>query len=127
MIDQGVKRERLDQGQTQNQSQLNAGTSGRIAGQTHTAAAVALPCAKAQMPEAKAMENPAAMAIHLPSVSAPPCAKAGTANASTAAAPGTTCLAYPLCFSSIVKYRQWVVDTIPCRRPHAERLKISGR
>jgi len=26
-----------------------------------------------------------------------------------------------------MKYRQWVVDVIPCKRPHAERLKTSGQ
>src|SRR5580700_6159243 len=60
---------------------------GRAAGlraKPSAAAAVALPCARAQMPEANAMENPAAIATQLtPLEAASPCAKAGTANEST--------------------------------------------
>src|SRR5271166_2567500 len=57
---------------------------GRAAGlraRLSAAEAVALPCARAQMPEAKAMENPAAIATQLtPPAAASPCASAGTAN-----------------------------------------------
>src|SRR5271154_526513 len=102
---------------------------GRAAGlraRLSAAAAVALPCAKAQMPDAKAMENPAAMATQLTPLSAPPCAKAGTANESTDSTINNL-LSLLIGVSPRMKYRQWVVDVIPCRRPHAERLKTSGQ
>src|SRR5208283_2956197 len=95
---------------------------GRAAGlraRLSAAEAVALPCARAQMPEAKAMENPAAIATQLttpPEV--PPCAKAGTANES-ADSTMNNLLSLPIVFSPRMKYRQLVVDAVPCRRPHA--------
>src|ERR1700722_12254291 len=57
---------------------------GRAAGlraSPSAAAAVALPCARAQIPEANAIENPAAIATQLTDpLDAPPCAKGGTAD-----------------------------------------------
>src|SRR5712671_3080902 len=97
---------------------------GRAAGlraRLSAAEAVALPCAKAQMPEAKAMENPAAIATQLTPPAASPCAKAGTANESTESTINNL-LSLPIVFLLVMKYRQWVVDVIPCRRPHAKRL-----
>jgi hypothetical protein len=97
---------------------------GRAAGlraRLSAAEAVALPCAKAQMPEAKAMENPAAIATQLTPLSPPPCAKAGTAKDSTDNTINNL-LSLLIVFLLVLKYRQWVVDVIPCRRPHAKRL-----
>src|SRR5580704_9357121 len=98
---------------------------GRAAGlraKPSAAAAVALPCARAQMPEAKAMENPAAIATQLtPPAASPPCANTGTAkhnNDSTM----NRLLNLRIVFLLTMNYRQWVVDAVPCRRPHAERL-----
>src|SRR6202167_1196158 len=75
------------------------------------------------MPEANAMENPAAIATQLtPLVAASPCAKAGTANDSTDSTINNL-LNLRIVFFPRMKYRQWVVDAIPCRRPHACGLK----
>src|SRR5258708_9179183 len=96
---------------------------GRAAGlraRLSAAAAVALPCARAQMPEANAMENPAAIATQLTALAGSPCAKAGTANESTESTMNNL-LSLLICVAPRMKYRQWVVDAIPCRRPHAER------
>src|SRR5580692_2484242 len=102
---------------------------GRAAGlraRLSAAEAVALPCAKAQMPEAKAMENPAAMATQLTPLAASPCAKAGTANDSTDSTMNNL-LNLPIVFSPRMKYRQWVVDVIPLQTPSRLRVKTSGQ
>src|SRR4029077_19704549 len=77
------------------------------------------------MPDAKAMENPAAIATQLTPLAASPCANAGTPNESTESAINN--LLNLLIVFLLMKYRQWVVDAIPCRRPHAERLVLSSR
>src|ERR1700688_2454295 len=94
---------------------------GRAAGfraRLSAADAVALPCASAQIPEAKAIENPAAMATQFVPPAASPCAKTGTANDSTDRTMNSL-LNFLICVSPRMKYREWVVDAIPCRRPHA--------
>src|SRR5580704_16065040 len=98
---------------------------GRAAGfraKLSAAAAVALPCASAQMPEANAMENPAAIATQLtPPAASPPCANTGTAKHNSDRTMNRLLSLRIVFFLVIMNYRQWVVDVIPCRRPHAER------
>src|SRR5580693_1933139 len=99
---------------------------GRAAGlraKPSAAAAVALPCARAQMSEANAMENPAAIATQFtpPAAASPPCANTGTAKHNSDRTMNRL-LSLRIVFLLVtMNYRQWVVDVIPCRRPHAER------
>src|SRR5579862_4243548 len=87
---------------------------GRAAGlraSPSAAAAVALPCARAQMPDAKAIENPAAIATQLTSLDAPPCANAGTANES-ADSTMNSLLNVRMCFSSYeIAARRWLTSS----------------
>src|SRR5215467_7560570 len=56
---------------------------GRAAGfraSASAAAAVALPCPSAQIPDANAIENPAAIGTQFVAALSPPCANAGTAK-----------------------------------------------
>src|SRR5579864_3480719 len=97
---------------------------GRAAGlraKPSAAAAVALPCASAQMPEANAMENPAAIATQLTPLAAasPPCANTGTAKHKSDSAMNRLLNLRIMFLLVTMNYRQWVVDAIPCRRPHA--------
>src|SRR6202521_3791136 len=98
---------------------------GRAAGlraKPSAAAAVALPCARAQIPEANAMENPAAIATQLtPPAASPPCAKAGTAKHNSDSTMNRLLSLRIVFLLLTMNYRQWVVDVIPYRRPHAER------
>src|SRR3984957_8641136 len=96
---------------------------GRAAGlraKPSAAAAVALPCARAQMPEANAMENPAAIATQLtPPAASPPCANTGTAKHNSDSTMNRLLNLRIVFLLVTMNYRQWVVDVIPCRRPHA--------
>src|ERR1700680_4219329 len=96
---------------------------GRAAGlraKPSAAAAVALPCARAQMPEANAMENPAAIATQLtPPAASPPCANTGTAKHSNDNTINRLLNLRIVFLLVTMNYRQWVVDAVPCRRPHA--------
>src|SRR5579863_4713956 len=94
---------------------------GRAAGfraKPSAAAAVALPWASAQMPDANAMENPAAMATQLtPPVASPPCANAGTAKLNNDSTMNRLLNLRIVFFLVTMKYRQWVVDVILVQTP----------
>src|SRR6267154_663508 len=103
---------------------------GRAAGlraKDSVAAATALPCARPHTAEAIAMENPAVMAIQLVSL-APPCAKAGMAKHRADRVMNRYFKVRMVVFLLVSIFRQWVVDAIPCRRPHAcgYKIKISA-
>src|ERR1700722_15727700 len=96
---------------------------GRAAGlraRDSVAAATALPWAKPQTAEAIAIENPAVMAIQCVSpVPAPTCAKAGMAKHRADNVMNRRLNLRIFYFLLVSNCRQWVVDAIPCRRPHA--------
>src|SRR5271170_7466833 len=85
------------------------------------------------MPEANAIENPAAIATQLTPLDAisPPCANAGAAKDINDNTMNRLLNLRIVFLLMTMNYRQWVVDVIPCRRPHAERwtsnIRLAGR
>src|SRR5579863_6492494 len=67
------------------------------------------------------MEKPAAIATQLtpPPMASPPCANAGTAKQNTDKYMNKLLSLRIVHLLMTMNYRQWVVDAIPCRRPHA--------
>ena len=109
----------------------NQGTAGQAA--FHVADLtnpILMPWARAQIPEANAMENPAAIATQLTppeAAASPPCANAGAAHDSNDNIRNRL-LSLRIVFLLVtMKYRQWVVDVVPCRRPHAERCTTTNQ
>src|SRR2546429_461072 len=100
---------------------------GRAAGlraKDSVAEATALPWAKPQTAEAIAMENPAVMAIQWVSPPpASPCANAGMAKHRAERVMNKYFRVRMVVFLLVSIFRQWVVDAIPCRRPHAMRIQ----
>src|ERR1700746_1567609 len=100
-----------------------AGLRAKDSGEAQTA----LPWPKPHTAEAIAMENPAVMAIQLVSL-APPCAKAGMAKHRADRVINKYFKVRMVVFLLVSNFRQWVVDAIPCRRPHAcgDKVEISA-
>src|SRR5258708_5838666 len=96
---------------------------GRAAGlraRLSAAAAGGLPCGRAQNAGANPLEKPAAVAAPVTAPGGLARAEGGTANERKESTMNNL-LSLLICVAPRMKYRQWVVDAIPCRRPHADR------
>src|SRR5215472_12731933 len=83
------------------------------------AAAPTLPWPSAANPAASAIPKPEAIATQfVAGAAAPPCAYAGIVIIIMASTENTPIVSFRIVFL-LMNRCQWVVDAVPCRRPHA--------